>query len=266
MKTTCHPQTNDPTKRFNCILEDILTMYTEWQAFLPFVSYAYSTATQGTTWFSPLFLLYGCEPSHFRRPVLSNSLLSSNNTKLWGLYDEVEVYIRSPKSPETSPSTYCSLLYEILLRILQNLGLFHRSHKTASIAVWRFKQTSTQRTGRPKQRKSCKFLIISSIFNFIAEKLWQKMRPQKSQKSTRKLERRREELCIVPCHLQRRYKMCGGSLTYACFVSQLSIAPTSATKRTWQKRNNHQDRAMLSLSETMSYGKGPRGRQMWPML
>ena len=38
--------------------------HTNWDAILPFVTYAYNTAPQSTTGFSPFFLLYGRHPSH----------------------------------------------------------------------------------------------------------------------------------------------------------------------------------------------------------
>lgn len=69
-KTTAyHPQTNGLTERFNRTLGDMLSMYiaadhTNWDAILPFVTYAYNTAPQSTTGFSPFFLLYGRHPSH----------------------------------------------------------------------------------------------------------------------------------------------------------------------------------------------------------
>ena len=69
-KTTAyHPQTNGLTERFNRTLGDMLSMYvaadhTNSDAILPFVTYAYNTAPQSTTGFSPFFLLYGRHPSH----------------------------------------------------------------------------------------------------------------------------------------------------------------------------------------------------------
>lgn len=66
--TAYHPQTNGLTERFNRTLGDMLSMYvgsnhTTWDIVLPFVTYAYNTAPQATTGFSPFFLLYGREPS-----------------------------------------------------------------------------------------------------------------------------------------------------------------------------------------------------------
>lgn len=66
--TAYHPQTNGLTERFNRTLGDMLAMYvasdhSNWDLVLPFVTFAYNTATQTTTGFSPFFLLYGREPS-----------------------------------------------------------------------------------------------------------------------------------------------------------------------------------------------------------
>lgn len=66
--TSYHPQTNGLTERFNRTLGDMLSMYissdhSNWDMVLPFVTYAYNTATQATTSFSPFFLLYGRAPS-----------------------------------------------------------------------------------------------------------------------------------------------------------------------------------------------------------
>lgn len=69
-KTTSsyHPQTNGLTERFHRTLSDMLSFYISpdhknWDTVLPFVTYAYNTATQRTTGFSPFFLVYGRPPS-----------------------------------------------------------------------------------------------------------------------------------------------------------------------------------------------------------
>lgn len=58
--TAYHPQCNGLTERFNRTLGDMLAMYvasdhSDWDVLLPFVTYAYNTATQSTTGFSPFF-------------------------------------------------------------------------------------------------------------------------------------------------------------------------------------------------------------------
>lgn len=67
--TAYHPQTNGTTERFNRTLGNMLAMYvtpdhSNWDLVLPFITYAYNTATQATTGFSPFYLLYGRHPSH----------------------------------------------------------------------------------------------------------------------------------------------------------------------------------------------------------
>ncbi|XP_075723772.1 uncharacterized protein LOC142765850 [Rhipicephalus microplus] len=61
-------QTNGMTERFNRTLADMLAMYmsedrTNWDRLLPFVTYAYNSASQTTTGFSLFFFLYGRERS-----------------------------------------------------------------------------------------------------------------------------------------------------------------------------------------------------------
>lgn len=63
-----HPQTNGLAERFNRTLGDMIAKYvapdhSNWDSVLPFVTFAYNTAVQTTTGFSPFFLLYGREPS-----------------------------------------------------------------------------------------------------------------------------------------------------------------------------------------------------------
>lgn len=71
-----HPQTNGMTERFNRTLGDMLAMYvsgdhSNWDRVLPFVTYAYNSAPQTTTGFSPFFLLYGREPSCILDTILT---------------------------------------------------------------------------------------------------------------------------------------------------------------------------------------------------
>ncbi|GFV03078.1 transposon Tf2-9 polyprotein [Trichonephila clavipes] len=58
--TAYHPQTNGLTERFNKTLADMLSMYVDveqknWDEILPFVTFAYNTAKQETTGFTPFF-------------------------------------------------------------------------------------------------------------------------------------------------------------------------------------------------------------------
>lgn len=85
--TAYHPQTNGMTERFNRTLSDMLAMYVDsahsnWDQVLPFVTYAYNTATQTTTGFSPFFLLYGREPTSTMDTILPYHPDASETTLL----------------------------------------------------------------------------------------------------------------------------------------------------------------------------------------
>lgn len=66
-KTTAyHPQTNGLTERLNKTIADMLSMYVDvqhktWDQVLPYVTFAYNTAIQETTRFTPFRLVYGRE-------------------------------------------------------------------------------------------------------------------------------------------------------------------------------------------------------------
>lgn len=69
-KTTSsyHPQTNGLTERFHRTLSDMISMYIQpdhrnWDTILLSVTFAYNTAIQRTTGYSPFFLVYGRQPS-----------------------------------------------------------------------------------------------------------------------------------------------------------------------------------------------------------
>lgn len=62
-----HPQANGLTERLNHTLANMMSMYiadnhTNWDEILPYVTYAYNTARQTTTGFSPYYLLYAHDP------------------------------------------------------------------------------------------------------------------------------------------------------------------------------------------------------------
>ena len=84
-KTTSsyHPQTNGQVERMNHTLAMMISMYiageqTNWDEPLPFICFAYNTARQESTGFSPFFLLYGREPN---LPV--DILLGSHPNPVW---------------------------------------------------------------------------------------------------------------------------------------------------------------------------------------
>ncbi|UYV84686.1 hypothetical protein LAZ67_X003094 [Cordylochernes scorpioides] len=66
-KTTAyHPQTNGLTERLNKTIADMLSMYVDvnqkdWDRIFPFVTFAYNTAKQESTGFTPFFLVHGRE-------------------------------------------------------------------------------------------------------------------------------------------------------------------------------------------------------------
>lgn len=64
--TAYHPSCNGLTERFNKTLANMLSMYTneqqtDWDEYLSLVTFAYNTARQDTTQFSPFMLVYGRE-------------------------------------------------------------------------------------------------------------------------------------------------------------------------------------------------------------
>ncbi|KZR97474.1 Uncharacterized protein APZ42_007630, partial [Daphnia magna] len=68
-KTTSsyHPQANGAVERMNHTLAAMLSMYVstdqrDWDETLQYVCFAYNTARQESTGYSPFFLLYGREP------------------------------------------------------------------------------------------------------------------------------------------------------------------------------------------------------------
>ncbi|UYV65069.1 hypothetical protein LAZ67_3003037, partial [Cordylochernes scorpioides] len=64
--TAYHPQTNGLTERLNKTLADMMSMYVdveqkEWDVILPFITFAYNTAKQDTTGYTPFSLIHGRE-------------------------------------------------------------------------------------------------------------------------------------------------------------------------------------------------------------
>ncbi|GFW54888.1 transposon Tf2-11 polyprotein [Trichonephila clavipes] len=88
--TAYHPQTNGLTERFNKTLADMLSMYVDveqknWDEILPFVTFAYNTAKQETTCFTPFYLLHGREAEttlDTMLPFCPNDFDDSNITKI----------------------------------------------------------------------------------------------------------------------------------------------------------------------------------------
>ncbi|GFV42694.1 transposon Ty3-I Gag-Pol polyprotein [Trichonephila clavipes] len=87
--TAYHPQTNGLTERFNKTLADMLSMYVDveqknWDEILPFVTFAYNTAKQETTGFTPFYLLHGREETTLDTmlPFCPNDFDDNNITKI----------------------------------------------------------------------------------------------------------------------------------------------------------------------------------------
>ncbi|GFS63500.1 retrovirus-related Pol polyprotein from transposon 412 [Trichonephila clavipes] len=89
-KTAYHPQINGLTERFNKTLANMLSMYVDaeqknWDEILPFVTFAYNTAKQETTGFTPFYLLHGREGEttlDTMLPFYSNDFNDNNITKI----------------------------------------------------------------------------------------------------------------------------------------------------------------------------------------
>lgn len=69
MTSSYHPQTNGLTERFHRTLSDMLSMYIRpdhrnWDTILPFVTFAFNSAVQRTSGYTPFYLVYGRHPSH----------------------------------------------------------------------------------------------------------------------------------------------------------------------------------------------------------
>ncbi|KAK8765138.1 hypothetical protein V5799_032249 [Amblyomma americanum] len=81
-KTTAyHPQTNGLTERLNKTIADMISMYVDadhrnWDAILPYVTFAYNTALQETTRFTPFRLVHGREAT----TMLDAMLLPTGST------------------------------------------------------------------------------------------------------------------------------------------------------------------------------------------
>ncbi|GFU21149.1 hypothetical protein TNCV_5115491 [Trichonephila clavipes] len=88
--TAYHSQTNGLTERFNKTLADMLSMYVDveqknWDEILPFITFAYNTAKQETTGFTPFYLLHGREAETTlgtMLPFCPNDFDDNNITKI----------------------------------------------------------------------------------------------------------------------------------------------------------------------------------------
>ncbi|GFT72426.1 transposon Tf2-8 polyprotein [Trichonephila clavipes] len=100
--TAYHPQTNGLTERFNKTLADMLSMYVDveqknWDEILPFVTFAYNTAKQETTGFTPFYLLHGREAEttlDTMLPFCPNDFDDNNITKIAARAEESRQLVR----------------------------------------------------------------------------------------------------------------------------------------------------------------------------
>ncbi|GBL59732.1 Retrovirus-related Pol polyprotein from transposon 412 [Araneus ventricosus] len=95
MTTRYHPQTNDITERFIKTLADMLSMYVgveqkKWDYILPFVTFAYNTAKQETTGFTPFYLLHDREAETTLDTVFPHSIHDSENEYVRRLVTQAE--------------------------------------------------------------------------------------------------------------------------------------------------------------------------------
>ncbi|UYV82739.1 K02A2.6-like, partial [Cordylochernes scorpioides] len=79
--TAYHPQTNSLTERLNRTIADMLSMYMDldqknWDEMLPFITFAYNTAKQESTGFTPFFLIHGREAETTLDTIFPYSSLS----------------------------------------------------------------------------------------------------------------------------------------------------------------------------------------------
>lgn len=91
-----HPQTNGLTERFNRTLSQMMSIYvaenqTQWDVIVPYITFAYDTARQATTGFSPFYLLFARQPATTLDTVLPfvpDSPMSSYPSEVAGRADD----------------------------------------------------------------------------------------------------------------------------------------------------------------------------------
>ena len=95
--TPYHPQCNGQVERFNKTLCRMLKAYVnqaqdDWDAWLPYVTFAYVTAQHKTTGYTPFFLIYG------RDPVIPTVILAKDSTLPHNVNEYVKLLIQRLKA------------------------------------------------------------------------------------------------------------------------------------------------------------------------
>ncbi|CAF1243658.1 unnamed protein product [Adineta steineri] len=97
--TTYHPQCNGLTERFNATLVDAIGTYvnqqqSDWDHYLPYVTFAYNTSRQATTQIEPFKLMYGRDAIlPFDTPSQITKLSSAND-----YYSQLVRFLKQAKS------------------------------------------------------------------------------------------------------------------------------------------------------------------------
>ncbi|GFT09946.1 transposon Ty3-I Gag-Pol polyprotein [Trichonephila clavipes] len=150
--TACHPQTNGLTERFNKTLADMLSMYVDveqknWDEILPFVTFAYNTAKQETTGFTPFYLLHGREAEttlDTMLPFCPNDFDDNNITKIAARAEESRQLARV-HTLESSRQRSSTLRFQTPNGILRSRRSRMGLYSTVTYAVQDFDPASRKR-------------------------------------------------------------------------------------------------------------------------
>ncbi|KAM7298963.1 DDE-type integrase/transposase/recombinase [Ixodes scapularis] len=101
--TAYHPQTNGLTERLNKTIADMISMYVDvehktWDEVLPYVTFAYNTAVQETTGFTPFQLVHGRKVTTMLDAMLPHE--PSDNES-----DDAQAVAQPPKKSASSPDS-----------------------------------------------------------------------------------------------------------------------------------------------------------------
>jgi len=111
--TTYHPQCNGLTERFNATLVDAIATYvnqqqSDWDEYLPYITFAYNTSQQSTTQFEPFKLMYGRNAVlPFDTPTSITKLSSVND-----YYSQLNRFLSQAKSTAAYRTKRAQNLYK----------------------------------------------------------------------------------------------------------------------------------------------------------